>query len=384
MTRQVLVNLSDTIETFRQKVNSLSNYIGEPDSLTTTSTTDLVEAINSIKSTSGSTFVRNQISLVATNGASHATLTYDSSTGVFNFNSSTISLSDIPNLSASKITTGQFGVARIPNLDASKITTGVFPSSLLPDSAFSPYISSTSDVAEGSNLYYTDARARAALSSTNSYITYNSGNGEITFVGLSDSDIIGTFASGTGVTISAGGDISIGQAVATSSNVSFADITATGSISGNTAEGDWVASQAEAEAGTNNTHVMTPLRTKQAIESIAPESVITFYESGFSVSTLVNAGGYTYTHGLGGIPDNVTLELKCVTTDGGYVTDDIIEIASWGSSPGMSVLKTSTQIIIRNGSGGPGGYPNKINGNGFNINSTRWVLNVKAIRLQNR
>lgn len=46
-----------------------------------------------------------------------------------------------------------------------------------------------------------------------------------------------------------------------SSNAMFA-----GTVSGNVAVGSWIASQAEAEAGTNNDQVMTPLRVKQAID----------------------------------------------------------------------------------------------------------------------
>ena len=47
-----------------------------------------------------------------------------------------------------------------------------------------------------------------------------------------------------------------------SSNAMFA-----GTVSGNVAGGSWIASQAEAEAGTNNDQVMTPLRVKQAIDA---------------------------------------------------------------------------------------------------------------------
>ena len=47
---------------------------------------------------------------------------------------------------------------------------------------------STSNVSEGSNLYFTDARARAAVSVTGSGLAYNSGNGQISLT--ADTDVI--------------------------------------------------------------------------------------------------------------------------------------------------------------------------------------------------
>lgn len=46
--------------------------------------------------------------------------------------STSLTPADIPNLPASKITSGTFNVARIPSLDVSKITTGVFGLAILP------------------------------------------------------------------------------------------------------------------------------------------------------------------------------------------------------------------------------------------------------------
>lgn len=44
-----------------------------------------------------------------------------------------ITASDVPNLSADKITSGTLGTARIPNLSASKITSGTIGIARIPD-----------------------------------------------------------------------------------------------------------------------------------------------------------------------------------------------------------------------------------------------------------
>ena len=123
----------------------------------------------------------------------------------------------------------------------------------------------TDDLGEGStNLYFTNARARAALSAgtgisynsstgaISSTITqyadsdargaisvtdaggdgslaYNSSTGVITYTGPSSAEVRAHFSAGTGVTIS-NGQISIGQAVATTSNVTFNDVTVNGTL----------------------------------------------------------------------------------------------------------------------------------------------------------
>jgi len=58
-----------------------------------------------------------------------STLIYDSST-------KKIKTEVIPNLDASKITSGQFSTDRIPNLDASKITSGVLTQGRIPSLNF--------------------------------------------------------------------------------------------------------------------------------------------------------------------------------------------------------------------------------------------------------
>ena len=125
----------------------------------------------------------------------------------------------------------------------------------------------TADLTEGTNLYYTDARARASISvsgdlSYNSStgvisftettaattralisvtdaggdgsLAYNNSTGVITYTGPSASEVRAHISAGTGVTVS-NGSIAIGQAVATTDNVTFNDLQVDGNtiITGN-------------------------------------------------------------------------------------------------------------------------------------------------------
>ena len=69
---------------------------------------------------------------------------------------------------------------------------------------------SSSDIPEGTNLYYTNARARGAVSVTDSgglgSLAYNNSTGVITYTGPSNSDVTGliSVASGSGLTYSGG------------------------------------------------------------------------------------------------------------------------------------------------------------------------------------
>jgi hypothetical protein len=86
----------------------------------------------------------------------------------------------------------------------------------------------TANLTENTNLYHTTARARAAVSVTDAggdgSLAYNNSTGVITFTGGSAAETRAHISAGTGVAISSGA-ISIGQAVATSSNVGFGQIT---------------------------------------------------------------------------------------------------------------------------------------------------------------
>ena len=123
----------------------------------------------------------------------------------------------------------------------------------------------TSNIAEGSNEYHTTARARAAVSVSGSLaynsstgvisftqrtdgtvrglisvtdaggdgaLAYNNSTGVITYTGPSASEVRAHITAGTGIGISSG-EVSIGQAVATSSNVQFANLTLSGDLTVN-------------------------------------------------------------------------------------------------------------------------------------------------------
>lgn len=63
--------------------------------------------------------------------------------------SGTLSASNIPNLSASKITSGTFSASRIPDLDASQITSGQFNTARIPNLSASKITSGVLSVANG-------------------------------------------------------------------------------------------------------------------------------------------------------------------------------------------------------------------------------------------
>ena len=81
---------------------------------------------------------------------------------------------------------------------------------------------------------YADSDARGSISVTDSggdgSLSYNSSTGVITYTGPSASEVRAHLSAGTGVSYS-GGAFSIGQAVATDSNVTFNNVTVSGNLS---------------------------------------------------------------------------------------------------------------------------------------------------------
>ena len=78
---------------------------------------------------------------------------------------------------------------------------------------------STTDLSEGSNLYFLNSRARGAISITDAggdgSLAYNSSTGVITYTGPSASEVRAHFTGGKGIGLSSG-DIKIDSAELTS------------------------------------------------------------------------------------------------------------------------------------------------------------------------
>lgn len=132
------------------------------------------------------------------------------------------------------------GTGEVSNAELANSTIRINANTInLGDSA----ILDTNDFAEGStNLYYTTARADSdaknavsvSFASGDGAAAYNAGTGVISITGPSATETRAHFSAGTGVTVSSG-EISIGQAVATSDDVVFNDIRTSGDV---TVDGD--------------------------------------------------------------------------------------------------------------------------------------------------
>jgi hypothetical protein len=130
-----------------------------------------------------------------------------------------------------------------------------------------------------------------------------------------------------------------------------------------------IATQAQAEAGTDNTTLMTPLRVKQAITA-----QVWAYTS--SEQTVTTGGTLTLAHGLGSRPTDVRLVLRCVSSNAGYSTGDEVQIGDYsggGVYYGSVVGANATNIIIKTGNAGIV----MINGGFISNASWRYVARAK-------
>jgi len=319
MARKPTVNLTDTFETFRQKTNLISSNVGDPDNLTTPVTTDLVQALNEINGRTTQSYIRNSVSLNASNNALHASMSYNAATGVFSFQSNTITDSDIPTLDASKTGTGIFDAQRIPGLDACKIITGVLDSARMPVGYFDKEFlnNTTDDLQEGStNLYYTDQRVHAAVGiyPGDSTLDYNTATGQFR-VNLAGLNLALGVDSATSINLAQGAIDSayINARVDADSGIALSDLSvSTGSASGGGtltySDSTGVFSFSPADMSTAGTRV---------------------YRQNISIVNGTIAASYqwpatSFPSGISRKPDAINTKLVCTVASGGYSVGDEI------------------------------------------------------------
>ena len=95
-----------------------------------------------------------------------------------------LAASDIPNLAASKITSGTLGTARIPSLAASKITSGTFASARIADNAI------------------TAAKLNVSGNGTNGQVLASDGDGSFSWVSAGGTGTVTQVTVGSGLDIS--------------------------------------------------------------------------------------------------------------------------------------------------------------------------------------
>ena len=108
----------------------------------------------------------------------------------------------------------------------------------------------------------------------------------------------------------------------------------------------------------------------------------TIYDTGsFDIS---NSTQYTFTHGLGSIPDFCAVYLVCIASSQGFSVGDIIQISAQGNvdsgDEGTHIELTATTFIVRIGSNGPAEYVRKNSFATAALSSSAFNMQIKAFK----
>jgi hypothetical protein len=373
MARKPTVNLTDTFETWRQKTNLISSNVGDPDNLTTPVTTDLVQALNEINGRTTQAYIRNSVSLNASNNALHASMSYNAATGVFSFQSNTITDSDIPTLDASKTGTGIFDAQRIPGLDACKIITGVLDSARMPVGYFDKEFlnNTTDDLQEGAtNLYYTDQRVHAAVGiyPGDTTLDYNTATGQfrvnVAGLGLAaglDSAQTSGIAQGTIDSAYIAARVPASGIALTDLSVTTGSASGGGSLAYNNGTGAFTFAPADlANAGT------------------------TVYRQTITIAGGTNGASYqwpasSFPSGISRKPDVISTKFICTSPAGGFAIGDEIYLPPHFNEPAgdqqgyvISWDNSTSKLISTLGEDGLSLIQNRTGGKWFYAYVTHW------------
>jgi microcystin-dependent protein len=146
-----------------------------------------------------------------------------------------------------------------------------------------------------------------------------------------------------------------------------------------------IATQAQAEEGLNNTLLMTPLRVAQAIAALTPQQApqqgggLTTY-----LSLWTNLTSYSKTiflHGLGQMPSGISVEMKCINSQGGYNVGEVIVFGGEANNAGGDYGFTTSLVGttgVRVCIGNTIRQKMVVNSADFTLNFTKWQYRVRA------
>jgi len=149
---------------------------------------------------------------------------------------------------------------------------------------------------------------------------------------------------------------------------------------------DITSTAAPALVGTNFTSLPSAQLTGAlpAISGAALTGIVgtTIYDTG--VFNIVNSAQYTFAHGLGVVPDTVSVFLICVATQAGYVVGDVLQIAFQGNTDGgdesTGIRIDATNLRVRIGESGPAEYIQASNFAATALGALNFDMQVKAFK----
>jgi len=143
---------------------------------------------------------------------------------------------------------------------------------------------------------YTNALARAAISVTDSggdgSLAYNNSTGVITYTGPSAAEVRAHLSAGTGITYS-GGQISIGQAVATTSNVQFNNVQVDGTLTSDDITSTNIAATGNLTVSGNLTVQGTTTTVNSTTLDVVDKNLTLNYHASNDTSGNANGAGIT-------------------------------------------------------------------------------------------
>ena len=188
---------------------------------------------------------------------------------------------DVPNLDASKITTGTFTTSQIPNLDASKITTGSLNAAQIPNLDASKITTGVLNVAQIPNLDASKiTTGTVPVSRGGTGVTSLNGNGVITANTAGDG-LVSTHLNDGQIMIGSSAGAAVAATLTAGSGVSITNAGGSITISSNTNANN------KARIALNPSTVTYTGNAAPAGFTLSPTSVITM--------TIMEAGGYPIT-----------------------------------------------------------------------------------------